>query len=461
MTLVFAPGKVGALATYLNYLFLRFPGTLGPETPQEFDCVDTYDRRWSRQHQIWLRRGEEFSRIQPPSLFSLSTEKAEFGLQAPVKVDRVTVSVRDLQFPLGGVASIEGQVVKVRRKSWLVLRSDNEARLTALAATLVAEGLVSQTDEQAWWISDKGPGFLPPPAEVWVDVADARVLVLERLQEAFRIARQYEPGITDDLDTECLHQYRVFLRRARSWASLGRMWAKTAAWSELKETLRKLQQETNHLRDLDVMGLDLPALCSQIPWQQGTYLSGWTDHVARQRRAEFRGVKSWFSSVDYRRLCDQAERLCQELRPAGEPWTVSQLSQDAFGRAAGSLKKALRQVSPTSADETLHQVRILAKRLRYVLDGLGSFVPSARVVLANLKETQEVLGAFQDRSILLASLQAELAAVRDQQTAIDPLAFGLLLGGLIAGQQAQKQQALKAARHLKRKAFFRALAGPL
>ena len=81
-TLAFSPGKAGPLPAYLSYLFLRFPGTLGPEESWPLECVDTYDRRWTTQGRVWVRRNGALTLVAPPSLFPLETAPSAFGLQA-------------------------------------------------------------------------------------------------------------------------------------------------------------------------------------------------------------------------------------------------------------------------------------------------------------------------------------------------------------------------------------------
>jgi hypothetical protein len=67
-----------------------------------------------------------------------------------------------------------------------------------------------------------------------------------------KIARQNEPGILDDIDTEYLHDYRVALRGLRSVLSLVKGAYPKEDTRRLKQTLRDLSQDTNRLRDLDV-----------------------------------------------------------------------------------------------------------------------------------------------------------------------------------------------------------------
>jgi CHAD domain-containing protein len=453
-TSVFAPGRVGSLPTYLGYLFLRFPGTLGPETVRSLVCLDTYDRRWTRAGQVWVREGETLTLVTPPSLLPGGT--GTFGLQKPLPLGRVTLRVRAVSFDLEQ-GFVEGQLVKFRTQSWLVLRGRDEAYET-LVSTLAAEGLPSLEPGEGWWVSDKGPAFVPPFdwPPLGPDEAAAPALA-DRLKDGFRVMRQYERGVRDDVDTECLHQYRVHLRRVRSLAALGTLWEGVPEWDEVKEHLRVLQDKTNDLRDLDVLLIDLPGLRAQVPWGEGTHLAAWETSVISRRRSEWRKVKAWMESEEYAALTAGIARLLDALTIMGAPWTAAELAQRAFERASRSVQKVLKRLPSDPPDEALHEVRIRTKKLRYVLDGLGSLGPSGAVktLLNALRATQEALGKFQDRSVLLARLKSGLAGARSGKT--DPLAYGLLVGVIAADHSRLKTDARRDAKTLQSKDVLRAL----
>jgi len=457
-TVVLSPGKVGSLVSYFNYFFLRFPGELGPEESLSLECLDTYDQRWARVGQVWIRSTKGLARVAPPALFPLSSDPTEFGLQAPVSLGKALVSLRTVLWELPGHLPVEGQIVKASRRSWLALRSDDVERLEVLESTLLAEGMESVPSQSATWVVSKRAPF-PAPCEwpVLESPHDASQTLVDRILDSFQLARHYEPGVLQDIDTECLHQYRVHLRRARSWCSLGQPWEGLPEWTRLKTVLRRLQQETNDLRDLDVLELDLPTLCSALPWDEGVHLEGWRKSVAASRRAERLKVQRWLESADYGHLCSEVEPLCQALLKLAQPVSMGQVTETAFGKAARRLRKDLKALGDNPPDEALHELRIVSKRLRYVLDGLGDLIPHARMLTEALKGAQQALGQFQDRSVLLDRLKEQLSTVRGSKSPVDALSFGLLLGTLLAEHGVLKKRAAKAASRLGSKAFLQGL----
>jgi CHAD domain-containing protein len=136
---------------------------------------------------------------------------------------------------------------------------------------------------------------------------------------------------------------------------------------------------------------------------------------------------------------------------------MSQVTEVAFGSVARRLRKDLKVLGADPSDEALHELRIVSKRLRYVLEGLGSLIERERFLGDALKEAQKALGEFQDRSVLLGRLREQIMSVRSPKSPIDALSFGLLLGTLADEHALQKRHAAKAAFKLGKKAFLHAL----
>jgi len=459
-TVLFGPGKVRSLSVYLEYFFLRFPGTLDPEESWELECLDTYDRLWTRRNQLWVRRSGRTCLVSPPSLFSENDDlKASFGFQAPLTLGKVTAKVRSLAFATDR-SVLQGQLVKVRGRSYLVLRGKDDALLKAVENALLADGLEPVVPGSLRMVADRAPAFEGPKAfSTPLGSDSAASFLIERVADELRVGRQYERGIAEDIDTECLHQYRVHVRRARSLVSLGLQWQTLPEWARLKTVLKALQQTTNELRDLDVLLLDFPELANLLPWDEGERLSGWENLLRLRRTAQWRRIRKGMSSEANRFVWAEIPALLSDLSGLGVPWSVSDLATSAFGRSARKLRRSLKGLGPQSPDGALHEVRIRTKELRYALDGLGFLGPPAvtKTLSAALRQTQEGLGLFQDRSVLLDRLKAEREAFRSGKVGADALSFGILLGALAAEHRAQKHRALADCQKLQSRSFLKAL----
>jgi CHAD domain-containing protein len=96
------------------------------------------------------------------------------------------------------------------------------------------------------------------------------------------------------------------------------------------------------------------------------------------------------------------------------------------------------RIDEASPDEQLHELRKRGKELRYLLELFGSLFPSdiVKPLVRALKDLQDVLGRFQDRSVQTAMLRAntgELATLPGGPDAI--LAAGLVISALEADQR--------------------------
>ena len=74
-------------------------------------------------------------------------------------------------------------------------------------------------------------------------------------------------------------------------------------------------------------------------------------------------------------------------------------------------------IDDDSPDEALHDLRKRGKELRYLLELFGSLFPAdvVKPMVAALKDLQDVLGHFQDRSVqtdMLRETADELATVK-------------------------------------------------
>jgi CHAD domain-containing protein len=81
------------------------------------------------------------------------------------------------------------------------------------------------------------------------------------------------------------------------------------------------------------------------------------------------------------------------------------------------LKEAFEAIASPEDGDRLHQARIEAKRLRYLLEPISAEVPEARALVREMKSLQDILGELQDMRVMSASIGAELerAAVEEAQ----------------------------------------------
>ena len=224
-------------------------------------------------------------------------------------------------------------------------------------------------------------------------------------------------GTLADLDTEFLHDLRVSMGRARSVLRELKHVHDPAARSWWRDELKRAQQLTRAVRDLDVQLLEWHDLVGLLPVERALELEPLRALLARapaRARADEAGCAGSPASLRARarRVAHAAgrTRMARTRRAASKPWPVS-----------GSSKKtaAGRDGNPnddSSPPEALHDLRKCAARSCAICSSCSA-VRSRRAwssrLLSTLKGPPGGYRRFQDRAVqieLLQELRDELAA---------------------------------------------------
>jgi len=248
------------------------------------------------------------------------------------------------------------------------------------------------------------PYVLKPELNFAPDLG-TRAAVCQAALQTLTIARSTETGMINDWDSEFLHDYRVSLRRIRSaLSSIKGIFPeeKLSAW---KETLGKISRHTNQLRDLDVYLLSEDEMTGLLPAELRSDLAAFFADLARERKSEFRKLRSYLQSSTYASLMKSLEEAFAhpELLPE-TAHSESPIVEEAAKRIAKRFRKLCRLadvLDKDSPDEDIHTIRIAGKKLRYLLEFFGGLFPEEEIgVLASqLSKLQSRLGQFNDTSV--------------------------------------------------------------
>ena len=266
------------------------------------------------------------------------------------------------------------------------------------------------------------------------DVAAGRVLI-----PLADIAEANVQGTLDDVDTEFLHDLRVSVRRARSvLRELAGVHA-PAPRARLRRELKWVQAVTGPLRDLDVQLLEW----DDVATGQADELAPLRGMLERRRARELVRVRRALRSRRFAAALE-AWRALASAPPSDEPRAALPIEAVAADRIRRVYRKMVRdgsRIDADSPDEDLHELRKRGKELRYLLELFGSQFPSdvVKPLVRALKDLQDVLGRFQDRSVQTEMLREnadELAALRDGPGAV--LAAGSVISRLEADKRAAR-----------------------
>ena len=200
-------------------------------------------------------------------------------------------------------------------------------------------------------------------------------------------------------DPEYVHQARVALRRVRSAVRLFDRERRDVPQS-LAAELQWFARALGEARDWDVItGETLPSLTEGLGADAVRALIA---KAAASRQRAHADIREAARSARYAALVLSGERWC--LTPAlSGPELLADAAAPALRSASKKLFKEARFFTALTPPRR-HQVRILAKRLRYALDLFAVALPKQATTryIDALSELQDVLGQLNDASVAAA-----------------------------------------------------------
>jgi len=203
-------------------------------------------------------------------------------------------------------------------------------------------------------------------------------------------------------DPESLHQYRVYIRTARSICLEFREFMDEKRQFVLDKTLKVLQQETNDMRDLDVFLESLDAYKQSV---DEAYLSDF-EHLQAQVLAEkkeaYRSFEVKFSPKLQAKIIEELEELQND-----EKLCLPKSDEKLFRHVKAIIEKRLKKIAKLSkkldmesSNEQFHKLRLHYKKLRYTCDAL-----SLKQFAKSFKPIQTAFGKVQDKNTQIARIK--------------------------------------------------------
>jgi CHAD domain-containing protein len=271
----------------------------------------------------------------------------------------------------------------------------------------------------------KTPGVL---AEDHVAEAGRKVL-------RFHLARMldYEAGTRTGLDAEDLHKMRVATRRQRAaWRVFGSAF-RPRRTKRYRDGLREIASRLGAVRDLDVQleAADIYRADLPVAEQRALepLLGAWRSHrdVARTlliRELDSDGYRRWLD--DYRDFVRTEGAFALPVSPV-QPHRVRDTAPSRIWGAYEQLR-GYEPVLRWADVETLHDLRIAAKWLRYSLEftreALG---PEASVLIARVTALQDHLGLMNDADVTASMARTFLVEHAGELSSLESAAIGRYL----------------------------------
>lgn len=351
----------------------------------------------------------------------------------------------------------EGQGVPVTFASLQGLRGYDKA-LNAMRSHLnaaAAPGLEGMASLPPLLFPDHVPYVAKPDVPVRAD--DTAYCAASDIVAAYLdVARNNEAGIIADHDTEFLHDYRVALRKIRSVISLFKGVYSDERTAALKQASSDLMAPTGRLRDLDVYLLARDDYFAMLPETLHEGLTLMFALFAQERRRAHKKIATLLKSAAYRKALAQLETLvATEDGLAKGP----EADHRVKGYACQLIWKRYRKVCAVAAgitadtpDEHVHELRILCKKLRYLVEFFTPLFPASEIkfLLKPLKGLQDNLGLFNDYSVQQVALREFMDAhepIEQKQDLILAQSIGALIAVLHARQKEERAEIMASFSH--------------
>jgi CHAD domain-containing protein len=223
----------------------------------------------------------------------------------------------------------------------------------------------------------------------------------------FHLARMLarEPGTREGVDAEELHGMRVATRRQRAaWRVFGEAFRANRTKTHRKH-LREIAARLGAVRDLDVLLEAADAYRADLPAAERRALEpllrGWRDHRDDARRLLVREL----DSEGYRRWIDDYSEFVRHEGLGVLPVTPTdphRVRDTAASRILAAYEgvRAYEPVLRWADVETLHELRIAGKWLRYTLEFVREALsPEAATLIARVTALQDHLGLLNDADV--------------------------------------------------------------
>ena len=233
-----------------------------------------------------------------------------------------------------------------------------------------------------------------------------RLVALDLLAQARAAAAR----LPDRSDAEALHDFRVAVRRLRSWLRSFRSEVEDTLRGRWRRQLGALAASTGAARDAEVTRAILEGERAALLPRHRRAVDWLAERAAPARPGE----------PDAReRAARELERLAPHLSHGLSRYQrgVGARRVGRFGAAAAralrgqaeALFRALAAVEGPDDVERAHRARIEGKRLRYLLEPLRQVTPAAHAAVRSMKALQDALGDLHDRHVLAARIADGLA----------------------------------------------------
>ena len=237
--------------------------------------------------------------------------------------------------------------------------------------------------------------------------ASVKVLLRGTLHTTLQKTQYHLDNFLETKEEESLHQYRVTLRTVRSLCLEFQHFFQPKRGCALSQKLKKLQQETNEMRDIDVFLECIEAYKKRVD----EACKGGLDTIENQLLLDKKRI--------YKKFARQMKKKSTQhiFNKLSDMWMHKKLylpkSEEAFlkhikpilAKRLEKIEKISKHLSMESDNALFHQLRLHYKKIRYTTDSMCLENPRIKAFATTFKSLQTALGNVQDRNTQIDRLK--------------------------------------------------------
>jgi len=241
----------------------------------------------------------------------------------------------------------------------------------------------------------------------------ARLVALSLIED---LAHERE-RLSAERGSETLHDFRVALRRLRSWLRALEPSLEGSIPDACVRRLRRMARESNAGRDAEVFLGWLATVEPQLSPRNRPAVDWLIERFQRQEREAESELEARLKR-DFQRTRERLEerlsiyRVEAHVHSGVREALFSTVLATLLRELAEDLRRRLKRVRSVDDVNESHQARIAGKRMRYLLEPIAQQVAAGPALLARLRGLQDSLGALHDAHVWLLVIRhvvAELA----------------------------------------------------
>ena len=205
-------------------------------------------------------------------------------------------------------------------------------------------------------------------------------------------------GLRQDVDIECLHDFRVAMRKIRVFLDeFADILPDEAQY--FKQNFKSIQQKTNILRDLDVFLSQKKFFEKFFSRKEVVDLQIFFDFVREKRNDELKSVKAYFHAPNFSILIKKWLKFLDNLQNQKSDKKIYDVCRPVILQSGIRLIEQSEKILNNTQLKKIHKIRIYAKKFRYNLEFFNSFFSGdeqIKTTLNEVKSFQTYLGQLTD-----------------------------------------------------------------